>query len=308
MEATNNLSDKNLIGQGGYGKVYKGVLPSGQVIAVKKMMVEEEDSDEFQSHVREIETAGQVRHRNIVKLIGYCKHHETTLILYDYLPLGSLGDVLHKRKEDAPSLDWDHRYQIALGTAQAIAYLHSDCAQGQIIHRDIKANNILLDEDLVPHVTDFGVAKLVVPVKGKPAPMSVVAGSLGYIAPEYAYTLRVGEKSDVYSFGVVLLEVLTGKMPVDSSLGEGADLVHWVSNALEKSKTIDVVLDHSLRKAMHQGPEAQEIASTLRVANMCTSEVPSDRPTMKEVVDMLIRVRGFQELDPLVKIFKVNEA
>ncbi|KAG2585903.1 hypothetical protein PVAP13_5NG009100 [Panicum virgatum] len=243
------LDEDNVIGSGASGKVYKAVLSNGEVVAVKKLWSaaaakkngggEGSGSAADDSFEAEVRTLGKIRHKNIVKLWCCCAHKECKLLVYEYMPNGSLGDVLHSIK--AGLLDWGTRYKIALDAAEGLSYLHHDCVPA-IVHRDVKSNNILLDAELSARVADFGVAKVV-----EAKSMSVIAGSCGYIAPEYAYTLRVNEKSDTYSFGVVLLELVTGKPPVDPEFGE-KDLVKWVRGTLEQKQGVEHVLDSRLDK------------------------------------------------------------
>ncbi|KAB1201091.1 Receptor-like protein kinase HSL1 [Morella rubra] len=229
------LDEDSVIGKGSSGKVYKVVLSNGEVVAVKKLWggakKEFESGDVEKGPVREdvfdaeVATLGKIRHKNIVKLWCCCTTRDCKLLVYEYMPNGSLGDLLHSSKGGL--LDWPTRYKIAFDAAEGLSYLHHDCVP-PIVHRDVKSNNILLDGNFGARVADFGVAKVVDSSGKGPKSMSVIAGSCGYIAPEYAYTLRVNEKSDIYSFGVVVLELVTGRLPVDPEFGE-KDLVKWVS-------------------------------------------------------------------------------
>jgi serine/threonine protein kinase len=195
------------------------------------------------------------------------------------MPNGSLGDLLDGPK--ASVLDWPIRYKIALQAAQGLAYLHHHC-EPSIVHRDVKSNNILLDEDYGAHIADFGVAKIL-QSRGKGTDsMSAIAGSYGYIAPEYAYTLKVNEKSDIYSFGVVILELVTGRRPIDPEFGENKDLVKWVCNQIEKRNGLQEVVDPKLA-----GCFMEEMVMVLKVGLLCTKALPVDRPSMRGVVDML---------------------
>ncbi|KAJ6826748.1 receptor-like protein kinase HSL1 [Iris pallida] len=283
-EILDSLDEDNVIGSGASGKVYKVVLGSGEAVAVKKLWgsakkdVECPDRNLYDDGFEaEVETLGKIRHKNIVKLWCFCSHKECKLLVYEYMPNGSLGDLLHSNKSGL--LDWPTRYRIALDAAEGLSYLHHDCVPA-IVHRDVKSNNILLDGEFRARVADFGVAKVI----GKgPKSMSVIAGSCGYIAPEYAYTLRVNEKSDTYSFGVVILELVTGKLPVDPEFGE-KDIVKWVCAALEQ-KGVDHVLDPKL------GPSfREEMCKVLNIGLHCASALPINRPSMRRVVKMLLDV------------------
>ncbi|VAI93585.1 unnamed protein product [Triticum turgidum subsp. durum] len=221
---------------------------------------------------------------NIVRLLGFVSNRETNLLLYEYMPNGSLGEMLHGGK--GGHLGWEARARVALEAARGLCYLHHDCAP-RIIHRDVKSNNILLDSAFEAHVADFGLAKFLGGGAGggNSECMSAIAGSYGYIAPEYAYTLRVDEKSDVYSFGVVLLELITGRRPV-GGFGDGVDIVHWVRKATaELPDTAAAVLAVADRRL---SPEPVPLLVGLYdVATACVEEASTDRPNMREVVHML---------------------
>lgn len=281
LEATNNFSKSFVIGSGACGTVYKVVIPSQDVIAVKRLARDTNGSKLEDSFHAEIATLGKIRHRNIVKLYGFCFHPEANLLLYEYMARGSLGELLHS---DSCDMEWEIRYQIAVGAAEGLCYLHHDCKPG-IVHRDIKSSNILLDENFEAHVGDFGLAKMIDVSHSKS--MSAVAGSYGYIAPEYAYTMRITEKCDIYSFGVVLLELLTGQQPVQP-LDQGGDLVNWVKQALV-GKEAGRILDSRLN--LSKQSEVEEMLLVLKVALFCTKSSPLERPTMREVVRMLVGAR-----------------
>ncbi|PSS24026.1 Leucine-rich repeat receptor-like protein kinase [Actinidia chinensis var. chinensis] len=278
--ATNNFHDCCVVGRGAVGIVYKAVMHTGLTIAVKKLASNREGSNNIENSFRaEILTLGKIRHRNIVKLYGFCYHRGSNLLLYEYLERGSLGELLHGA---SCSLEWPTRFTIALGAAEGLAYLHHDC-KPRIIHRDIKSNNILLDENFEAHVGDFGLAKVVDMPQSKS--VSAVAGSYGYIAPEYAYTMKVTEKCDIYSYGVVLLELLTGRTPVQT-LDLGGDLVTWVRNYVREHSLTPEILDNRL--SLKDENTINHMITVLKIALMCTSMSPSDRPSMREVVLMLI--------------------
>ncbi|CAL9093869.1 unnamed protein product [Musa acuminata var. zebrina] len=280
------LDEDNVIGSGGSGKVYKAVLSNGETVAVKKLWGTSKKDVENVNHSAddgfeaEVATLGKIRHKNIVKLWCCCTTKDCKLLVYEYMPNGSVGDLLHGSKGGL--LDWPTRYKIALDAAEGLSYLHHDCMP-PIVHRDVKSNNILLDGEYGAKVADFGVAKAVEMIGKGPKSMSVIAGSCGYIAPEYAYTLRVNEKSDIYSFGVVILELVTGKLPVDPEFGE-KDLVKWVSCTMEQKGT-DHVIDPKLY--MHHREEMRRV---LGIGLLCTSSLPINRPSMRRVVKMLQEV------------------
>lgn len=276
------LEDKNIVGKGCSGVVYKAEMPGGKVIAVKKVLSSSKLVSQRDYFATEIETLGAIRHLNIVKLLGYCTNHQINLLIYDYMPNGSLGEMLHEKRR---MLNWDARYKIALGAAQGLAYLHHDCMP-PIIHRDVKANNILLGAHFEPYLADFGLAKI---VDSPGATQTLLAGSYGYIAPEYAYTLNITDKSDVYSYGVVLLEMLTGKRPVDASLGEGRHLTDWVREMQHCHHDVVEILDPWLRGMAD--PYVEEMLQALGIALDCVHPVPEERPTMRHVASLLVGIR-----------------
>ncbi|KAI0488958.1 hypothetical protein KFK09_028797 [Dendrobium nobile] len=301
-EILDSLDEDNVIGSGASGKVYKVVLGNGEAVAVKKlwrnskMNGESHDQAADDAFEAEVTTLGKIRHKNIVKLWCCCAHKDCKLLVYEYMINGSLGDLLHSSK--ASVLDWPTRYKIAVDAAEGLCYLHHDCVPA-IVHRDVKSNNILLDAGLGAKVADFGVAKVVEGVEKGPRSMSVIAGSCGYIAPEYAYTLRVNEKSDIYSFGVVILELVTGKLPVDPEFGE-KDLVKWVCSTIQQ-KGEDHVIDTKLDLCYKV-----EITKVLHIGLLCTSSLPINRPTMRRVVKMLYEVSYEQKPKPLPKDGKLS--
>ncbi|XP_047089812.1 leucine-rich repeat receptor-like kinase protein FLORAL ORGAN NUMBER1 [Lolium rigidum] len=278
------LKEDNIIGKGGAGIVYHGVTHAGAELAIKRLVGRGVGGDRGFS--AEVGTLGRIRHRNIVRLLGFVSNRETNLLLYEYMPNGSLGEMLHGGK--GGHLGWEARARVALEAARGLCYLHHDCAP-RIIHRDVKSNNILLDSAFEAHVADFGLAKFLGggggATGGASECMSAIAGSYGYIAPEYAYTLRVDEKSDVYSFGVVLLELITGRRPV-GSFGDGVDIVHWVRKVTaELPDTAAAVLAVADRRL---SPEPVPLLVGLYdVATACVEEASTARPTMREVVHML---------------------
>ncbi|KAJ8531060.1 hypothetical protein K7X08_025791 [Anisodus acutangulus] len=274
------LKEDNVIGKGGAGIVYKGVMPNGELVAVKRLLgMSRSGSSHDHGFNAEIQTLGRIRHRHIVRLFGFCSNHETNLLVYEYMPNGSLGEMLHGNK--GGHLLWDTRYKIALEAAKGLCYLHHDCSP-LILHRDVKSNNILLDSGFEAHVADFGLAKILQD-SGTSECMSAIAGSYGYIAPEYAYTLKVDEKSDVYSFGVVLLELVSGKKPV-GEFGDGVDIVQWVRRMTEGEKEgVLKILDPRISTTV----PLHEAMQVFYVAMLCVEEQAIERPKMREVVQML---------------------
>ncbi|XP_047310482.1 receptor-like protein kinase HSL1 [Impatiens glandulifera] len=309
QEILGSLDEDNVIGRGSSGTVYKVVLSDGEAVAVKKLFglskidgesgedLEKGCSKEDRCFEAEVETLGKIRHKNIVKLWCCCSTKDCKLLVYEYMSNGSLGDLLHSGKSGL--LDWPIRYKIALDSAEGLSYLHHDSVP-PIVHRDVKSNNILLDSDFGARVADFGLAKPVDAIGKGVKSMSVIAGSCGYIAPEYAYTLRVNEKSDIYSFGVVILELVTGKRPISPEYGE-KDLVKWVCATFDQ-KGVDNVIDPKLESCFKD-----EICKVLNVGLLCTSPLPVNRPSMRKVVKMLQEVRAeFYEMKGVSKDGKLT--
>uniref|UniRef100_A0A5B7BFP3 Protein kinase domain-containing protein n=1 Tax=Davidia involucrata TaxID=16924 RepID=A0A5B7BFP3_DAVIN len=283
------MVDKNIVGHGGSGTVYKIELSNGEVVAVKKLWSgkTKDSASEDQLFLdkelkTEVETLGSIRHKNIVKLYCYFSSLDCSLLVYEYMPNGNLWDALHKGKI---LLDWPTRHQIALGIAQGLAYLHHDLLP-PIIHRDIKSTNILLDINYQSKVADFGIAKVLQARGGKESTTTVIAGTYGYLAPEYAYSSKATRKCDVYSFGVVLMELITGKKPVEAEFGENKNIIYWVSTKVDTKEGAMEVLDKQL-----SGSFKEEMIKVLWIAIRCTCRTPALRPTMNEVVHLLIEAK-----------------
>ncbi|KAG0489373.1 hypothetical protein HPP92_007923 [Vanilla planifolia] len=273
------LKENCVIGSGGAGVVYRGTMPSGEQVAVKRLLGINKGSTHDNGLTAEIQTLGKIRHRNIVRLLAFCTNRETNLLVYEYMPNGSLGEMLHGKR--GGYLNWNIRLRIATEAARGLCYLHHDCCP-LILHRDVKSNNILLDNNFEAHVADFGLAKFLRNT-GASECMSAIAGSYGYIAPEYAYTLKVDEKSDVYSYGVVLLELITGRRPVGDFGEEGLDIVQWAKMVTNWSKeSVVKILDRRLEDV-----PLEEAMQAFFVGMLCVQERSIERPTMREVVLML---------------------
>ncbi|PRQ21430.1 putative protein kinase RLK-Pelle-LRR-XI-1 family [Rosa chinensis] len=274
MEATDSFDTAYCIGKGGYGTVYKAKLPSGSIVAVKKLYpVHDSEEASQKEFFNEIRALLEIRHRNIVKLLGFCSNVHHSFLVYEYLEKGSLSANLSKELE-AKKLNWSIRVNIVKGVAHALSYMHHDCVL-PIVHRDISSNNILLNEDYEPCVADFGTAKLLNPGSSN---WTTPAGTYGYVAPELAFTMKVTEKCDVYSFGVLALEVLMGK-----HLG---DLVSSFPNpsANENMSLMDL-LDQRLPPPT---PDVEdELITIARLAIECRYTHPQSRPTMQMVSQVL---------------------
>ncbi|ESR65910.1 hypothetical protein CICLE_v10007329mg [Citrus x clementina] len=298
-DVVRNLTSANVIGTGSSGVVYRVTIPNGETLAVKKMW----SSDESGAFSSEIQTLGSIRHKNIVRLLGWGSNKNLKLLFYDYLPNGSLSSLLHGAGKGGA--DWEARYEVVLGVAHALAYLHHDCMP-PILHGDVKAMNVLLGPGYQAYLADFGLARI---VSGsgddncsKTNQRPQLAGSYGYMAPEHASMQRITEKSDVYSFGVVLLEVLTGRHPLDPTLPGGAPLVQWVRDHLASKRDPSDVLDAKLRG--RADPIMHEMLQTLAVSFLCISTKADDRPMMKDVVAMLKEIKHVDSTRPEPDISK----
>ncbi|KAF2546433.1 hypothetical protein F2Q70_00020683 [Brassica cretica] len=275
VKATNGFSDENLLGEGGFGCVYKGALPDGRVVAVKQLKIGGGQGDrEFKA---EVETISRVHHRHLLSLVGYCISENRRLLIYDYVPNNNLYFHLH----GTPGLDWATRVKIAAGAARGLAYLHEDC-HPRIIHRDIKSSNILLDNNFHPLVSDFGLAKLALDCNTHIT--TRVMGTFGYMAPEYASSGKLTEKSDVFSFGVVLLELVTGRKPVDTSQPLGDEsLVEWarplLSHAVE-TEQFEALVDPKLGRNY----VGAEMFRMIEAAAACIRHSAAKRPRMSQIV------------------------
>lgn len=296
-EVLDAITPENLIGKGGCGSVYKVNLKDGKELAVKHIwnfdfsdekkrtrattpMLDRQGgrSRKAKEFDMEVRTLSSIRHVNVVKLYCSITSEDSSLLVYEYLPNGSLWDRLHGGKK--LSLDWQTRHEIALGAARGLEYLHHGYDR-PVIHRDVKSSNILLDEFLKPRIADFGLAKIV-QANGGIDSTHVVAGTHGYIAPEYGYTYKVSEKSDVYSFGVVLTELVTGKRPIEPEFGDNKDIVSWVSSKLKNKESVLSMIDSTIDE-----PLKEEAIKVLKIAILCTAMLPDLRPTMRSVVQML---------------------
>ncbi|XP_043696307.1 MDIS1-interacting receptor like kinase 2-like [Telopea speciosissima] len=269
IEVTGDFDIKYCIGTGGYGSVYIAKLPKGKVVAVKKLhRLEAEEKAYLESFTNEINVLTGIRHRNIVRLYGFCYHPRCKFLVYEYIERGSLAYVLGIEAE-AVELDWWKRLNIIRGVAHALSYLHHDCMP-PLIHRDISSNNILLDADLEPHVGDFGTAKFLNPDSSN---RTIRVGTFGYIAPELAYTMVVTEKCDIYSFGVLALEIILGRHP--------GELISSVSLPNRKDIILHDVLDTRLQSPTQS--VAQDLTFSMMLAIACLHTNPKSRPTMQYV-------------------------
>ncbi|KAI5075541.1 hypothetical protein GOP47_0009617 [Adiantum capillus-veneris] len=276
--ATNSFCDANVLGEGGYGIVYSGLLPDGTRIAVKNLLNNRGQAErEFKI---EVEAIGRVRHKNLVRLIGYCMEGSQRMLVYEYIDNGNLEQWLHGPLGDNPPLSWDMRMKIILGTAKGLAYLHEGL-EPKVVHRDVKSSNILVDSHFNPKVADFGLAKLL--GTGNSHVTTRVMGTFGYVAPEYALTGMLTEKSDVYSYGVLLMELVTGRVPVDFNRPAGeVNLVDWLKAMVGNHHSDDVA-----DPRMEVKPSPRALKRTLLVALRCVDPDAHKRPKMGHIVHML---------------------
>ncbi|XP_039032231.1 probable receptor-like protein kinase At5g18500 [Hibiscus syriacus] len=276
--ATNRFSKENVIGEGGYGVVYRGNLINGTPVAVKKIL---NNLGQAEKEFRvEVEAIGHVRHKNLVRLLGYCIEGTHRMLVYEYVNNGNLEQWLHGAMRQHGYLTWEARIKILLGTAKALAYLH-EAIEPKVVHRDIKSSNILVDDDFNSKVSDFGLAKLL--GAGKSHVTTRVMGTFGYVAPEYANTGLLNEKSDVYSFGVVLLEAITGRDPVDYGRPtHEVNLVDWLKTMVGNRRSEEVV-DPNIEVR----PSTRALKRALLTALRCVDPDSEKRPKMSQVARML---------------------
>ncbi|XP_054799040.1 probable receptor-like protein kinase At2g42960 [Prosopis cineraria] len=276
--ATNRFSAENVLGEGGYGVVYKGRLINGTEVAVKKIL---NNLGQAEKEFRvEVEAIGHVRHKNLVRLLGYCVEGVHRLLVYEYVNNGNLEQWLHGVLRQHGILTWEARMKVVLGTAKALAYLH-EAIEPKVVHRDIKSSNILIDDEFNAKVSDFGLAKLL--DSGESHITTRVMGTFGYVAPEYANTGLLNEKSDIYSFGVLLLEAVTGRDPVDYARpANEVNLVEWLK-MMVGTRRADEVVDPSLEVK----PSTRSLKRALLVALRCVDPDADKRPKMSQVVRML---------------------
>ncbi|KAG8085374.1 hypothetical protein GUJ93_ZPchr0010g10503 [Zizania palustris] len=288
--ATKNFRQDCLLGEGGFGRVYKGRLENGQAVAVKQL-----DRNGLQGNrefLVEVLMLSLLHHDNLVNLIGYCADGDQRLLVYEFMPLGSLEDHLHDIPPDKEPLDWNTRMKIAAGAAKGLEYLH-DKASPPVIYRDFKSSNILLGEGYHPKLSDFGLAKLG-PVGDKTHVSTRVMGTYGYCAPEYAMTGQLTVKSDVYSFGVVFLELITGRKAIDNTKPHGEqNLVAWARPLFKDRRKFPKMADPLLQGHF----PTRGLYQALAVAAMCLQEQAATRPFVGDVVTALSYLAS-QTYDP----------
>lgn len=278
LHATNNFHDDNKIGEGGYGSVYWGQTSTGTEIAVKRLKAMSSKAEmEF---AVEVEMLGRARHKNLLGLRGFYAGGNERLIVYDYMPNHSLIAHLHGQVDEDCLLDWNRRMNIMIGSAEGIAYLHNE-ANPHIIHRDIKASNVLLDVEFQAKVADFGFAKLI--PEGVSHVTTRVKGTLGYLAPEYAMWGKVSESCDVYSFGILLLEIISAKKPLQKLPGGlKRDIVQWATPYVQKG-----AFDHIADPRLKGRYDRAQLNLAIMIAMRCSDTNAENRPPMMKVVEWL---------------------
>ncbi|WOH10120.1 hypothetical protein DCAR_0729582 [Daucus carota subsp. sativus] len=285
-DSTNGFAHENVIGQGGYGIVYHGVLQDGTHVAVKNLLNNRGQAEkEFEV---EVEAIGRVRHKNLVRLLGYCAEGAHRMLVYEFVNNGNLEQWLHGEVGPYSPLTWEIRMNIILGTAKGLAYLHEGL-EPKVIHRDIKSSNILLDKQWNSKVADFGLAKLL--GSGRSYTTTRVMGTFGYVAPEYASTGMLNDKSDVYSFGILVMELISGRYPVDNSRPpDEVHLVDWLKQMVA-SRNSEGVLDPKLQEK----PSLRSLRRAILVALRCVDPNTQKRPKMGHVVHMLEAEDSYNE-------------
>ncbi|XVF14714.1 hypothetical protein REPUB_Repub09cG0085400 [Reevesia pubescens] len=288
--ATKNFSEENKLGEGGFGDVYKGALKNGKIVAIKKLAIMQSRRAklDFESEVKLI---SNVHHRNLIRLLGCCSKGLELLLVYEYMANSSLDKFLFGERRG--SLNWKKRFDIILGTARGLAYLHEEfhvC----IIHRDIKSSNILLDDDFQPKIADFGLARLL--PEDKSHLSTKFAGTLGYTSPEYAIHGQLSEKTDIYSYGIVVLEIMSGQRSYETKDDDAEFLLKKAWTLYEHNMHLEIV-DESLDPNEY---EAEDVKRVIEIALMCTQSAPALRPTMSEIVVML-KSKGSIERRPITK-------
>ncbi|GER46384.1 protein kinase superfamily protein [Striga asiatica] len=276
--ASNGLSAENVIGEGGYGIVYYGVLADNTRVAIKNLLNNKGQAEkEFKV---EVEAIGRVRHKNLVRLLGYCVEGAYRMLVYEYVDNGNLDQWLHGDVGDVSPLTWEIRMNIILGTAKGLAYLHEGL-EPKVVHRDIKSSNILLDRQWHAKLSDFGLAKL---LNSENSYVTTrVMGTFGYVAPEYACTGMLNEKSDIYSFGILIMEIITGRSPVDYSRPKPeVNLVDWLKMMVGNRQSEEVI-----DPKLPERPAAKALKRVILVALRCVDPDAQKRPKMGHIIHML---------------------
>ncbi|KAK7376655.1 hypothetical protein VNO80_02069 [Phaseolus coccineus] len=273
--AARGFKEENLIGEGGFGKVYKGRLSTGQLVAIKQLRLDGESHQGNREFVTEVLMLSLLHHSNLVKLFGYCTHGDQRLLVYEYMAMGSLEQYLSEKNP----LGWRNRLKIGVGAARGLQYLHC-VANPPVIYRDLKSANILLDNNLHPKLSDFGLAKLG-PVGDNTHVSTRVMGTYGYCAPEYAMSGKLTLKSDIYCFGVVLLELITGRKAMDVTRKQREQsLVAWARPYLSDRRKVSQIVDPLLEGRY----PLRCLQNAIAITAMCLQEQPNLRPSINDIV------------------------
>ncbi|XP_075646905.1 wall-associated receptor kinase 1-like [Castanea sativa] len=284
-KATNNYDENLIIGRGGFGTVYKGFLPDDRIVAVKKSKIV--DQSQIEQFINELIVLSQINHTNVVKLLGCCLETQVPLLVYEFVPNGTLFEYIHHESK-VSIVPWETRLRIATESAEALSYLHS-AASPPIIHRDVKSSNILLDGKHIAKVSDFGASRLV-PLDQTQAIATMVQGTFGYLDPEYLHTSQLTEKSDVYSFGVVLVELLTSKKAISFDRPEEErSLALYFLSSLKENRLFEV-----LEKNIANEENAEQLKEVSNLATRCLRLKGEDRPNMKEVA---MKLQGLRKME-----------
>ena len=281
-KATNNYDETLIIGRGGFGTVFKGFLPDNRIVAIKKSKIV--DENQIEQFINEVVVLSQINHRNVVKLLGCCLENPVPLLVYEFIPNGTLFEYIHNENK----VSWEIRLRIATESAEALSYLHS-AASTPIIHRDVKPSNILLDSSYTAKVSDFGASRLIPLDQTELATM--VQGTIGYLDPEYLQTSQLTDKSDIYSFGVILVELLTGRKALSFDKPEmERSLVTYFLLSLKENRLFEVLEKHITNEG-----NAKQLKEVANIAKKCLKLKGKDRPTMKEVATELEGLRRMEK-------------
>lgn len=284
QKATANYSEEQIIGRGGYGVVYRGILPDKRVVAIKKSKLV--DGTQTEQFVNEVLILTQVIHRNVVKLLGCCLEEEVPVLVYEFISNNTLFYHIHHRSGGMSWLSWENRLRIAAEAAGALGYLHSQATM-PIIHRDVKSTNILLDDNYTTKISDFGASRLV-PLDHDQV-TTLVQGTLGYLDPQYFNTSQLTDKSDVYSFGVVLAELITGQKPLCADrTNKDKNLATYFVNSMKENRLYEIVEP----RVLHEGT-LEQLQAVGELVKRCLKLEGNDRPTMREVAMELEGLRKF---------------
>lgn len=295
--ATQGFKNKNLLGVGGFGRVYRGLLPNSQLeVAVKR--VSHESKQGMREFIAEVVSIGRLQHRNLVRLLGYCRRKGQLFLVYEYMANGSLDKYLYHREDNMPTLNWAQRFRIIRDIASGLLYLHEEWEK-IVIHRDVKASNVLLDGEMNARLGDFGLARLY--DHGIDPQSTHVVGTIGYIAPELACTRKVTPLTDVFAFGIFVLEVICGRRPVEQDRGqEKLMLVDWVLQHWHNGSVTDTV-----DTKLHDDYDVNEVNLALKIGLLCSHPYMDARPTMRQVMQYFEGDRTSPEPTPMHATFEM---